>query len=356
MKRSEAKEYLTVQEPFFLGQSKTINGKHSFICPCCDNGSGRDGTGIMMIPRSNEHPRYKCFKCGESGDIFNLAQLYTGKDFKEAFEYLCDEYGLELDGYDSSNRKPFVPNRVSSRDLWIEPEEEYEDQTEFLRRAEENLDPSYLNRRGISLETQRHYHVGTVNDWINPKTQARFEAEGKPIGSFMYSPRCIIPTTSSSYLARDIRTDIPKKSEKYQKQKYGKVSLFGLNDIKNAKVFAITEGEIDGMSIYEATKGEIPAAGLGSTSNVRLIYDAILIDGVFPENGVILALDNDSAGIAAREKLAEFFENTGIPYSILQYDGKDPNEALKKDREAFKKAIESALEELTEDLEMGERG
>jgi DNA primase len=295
-----------------------------------------------MVPRTNEHPYYKCFKCGEAGDIFELAKYYTDRDFRGALEFLCDEYGISLDGYDSSSRKPFIP-RTTTREYEPEPENIAVDQTEFFKRAEENLDPTYLEKRGISLETQRHYHVGTIPNWIHPLIKERYESQGKELQSWMYSPRCIIPTSTHSYLARDTRAE-NEKIKKFMKQKYGQTFLFGKDDIKDGDVFVITEGEIDAMSIYEVSSGEVKGVGLGSTSNWRKVI-TMIGEGVIP-SGVILALDNDNAGQECKANLKGMLDKAGIPNVVLTFEGKDPNDALKQDREALKESVYNALEEL----------
>ena len=44
--------------------------KGGYICPVCENGSGSDGTGVKLI--RGQSFRYKCFKCGTSGDVINF--------------------------------------------------------------------------------------------------------------------------------------------------------------------------------------------------------------------------------------------------------------------------------------------
>src|SRR5512133_1585776 len=43
--------------------------------------------------------RYKCFGCGETGDIFNFVQKIENIDFTEALEKLAKEAGVELKQY-----------------------------------------------------------------------------------------------------------------------------------------------------------------------------------------------------------------------------------------------------------------
>lgn len=350
MNRSEAKEYVILQEPDFLERARNINGRHSYVCPCCNNGAGRDGTGITMIPNTNEHPIYKCFKCGEAGDVIELAKHYTGYDsFRENMNFLFDHYGLVVDGYESQNRNPI------KREVFVKPIEDDRppavSQKEYFKKVQASLDASYLEERGISLNTQKHYGVGTDLAWINPVVKARYESEGKELPEYMKSPRCIIPISEFAYLARDTRKVVPKSNEKYQKIKYGQVQLFAKEDIKNESIFAVTEGEIDAMSFYEATNGEVKATGLGSTSNWRKLVNAI-IEGEISPDGVILALDNDEAGIKARENIETALNSMGIPSYAIVFDGKDPNDALRKNRNAFKAVVENAIEELSKGKEM----
>ncbi|PIR60645.1 MAG: DNA primase, partial [Candidatus Pacebacteria bacterium CG10_big_fil_rev_8_21_14_0_10_45_6] len=45
---------------------------------------------------SPELQRYKCFGCGESGDVFNFLQKYDGLSFQETLEELAEAAGIEL--------------------------------------------------------------------------------------------------------------------------------------------------------------------------------------------------------------------------------------------------------------------
>lgn len=340
MNFNEAKAYVLAQEPTFLRRARNINGRHSFVCPCCDNGAGKDGTGISANPYSSpNHPYYKCFKCGEGGDVIDLARAHTGYGFKRAVEYLCDEYGITLEGYEgSTNRRDIVIDTRSTTSMVQEPPQV--SQTDYFRRVERDLDPSYLESRGISEATQRHYHVGTDHEWVNPVVAERY---GGNIPPYLKSPRCIIPTSEFSYLARDIREEVDERAKKYQKVKFGQVRLFAKEEAYASDIFVVTEGEIDSMSVYEATEGETKATGLGSTANWRILVREMEERSVHPSL-VVLALDNDEAGQKAKALLEVAFAAMGIDTVGLSYEGKDPNEALKNDRAAFAAAIAEAIE------------
>ena len=104
-----AKEEVKNREPDFLERAKAkVNGRATYICPSCGNGSGSSGDGIAIDPHSKT-PRYKCFVCGLSEDIIGLWKLHSGiSDNTEAFNSLYDYYGIEIDSKPTA-REDFKP-------------------------------------------------------------------------------------------------------------------------------------------------------------------------------------------------------------------------------------------------------
>lgn len=70
--------------------------KKQYICPFCASGTDPKTTGAFTVyPEKN---RYKCFSCGLSGDIFDLAaQIERISDKKAVFKFLTDKYSLQVD-------------------------------------------------------------------------------------------------------------------------------------------------------------------------------------------------------------------------------------------------------------------
>ena len=46
---------------------------------------------------SSELQIYKCFGCGESGDVYSFLQKYEGMEFYEALQHLANRAGVKLD-------------------------------------------------------------------------------------------------------------------------------------------------------------------------------------------------------------------------------------------------------------------
>lgn len=333
MDRQQAIEFINRQDPTYLQKAK----KTGYVCPVCGNGGGKDGTGITKDPNDREHPHYKCFNgaCGLYADNLELIkEYYQLPDFNEAIKKGCELYGIAVDR--PADYKPELT--ITPADKEIETAEIKTDFAEDLEKwhkaiqAEGNAGLLYLQGRGLSIETINRFKIGYCENWKHPK------APNAPA-----SPRVIIPTSRYSYLARDIRSEIPEPAKKYSKSKAGKVRIFNLKAVENTeKPIFIVEGEIDAISIIEAG-GQ--AVALGSTAYTQLFLDGI--KGTRITQPLIIALDNDTAGNRASDILENAFKQRGIYSYRLNPCGayKDANEALTASKDFFIRDIQ----EITED-------
>ncbi len=84
-------------KPFLLDYIKEITtkskGRNQYICPLCNSGTGRNGTGAFTYyPETHS---YHCFVCGANGDIFNLyGEINHISDFKTIADELSKKYYL----------------------------------------------------------------------------------------------------------------------------------------------------------------------------------------------------------------------------------------------------------------------
>lgn len=200
------------------------------------------------------------------------------------------------------------------------------DYTDFFLQANKDIEKTSYHR-GLTLETLNRFKLGYVESWKHPK------AQNAPA-----SPRLIIPTSKHSYLARDTRAELTDEQKKYSKSKVGKVRIFNTRALREAKkpIFVV-EGELDALSIIDVG-GE--AIALGSIANIRVLI--AMLESQKPSQPLIIAIDNDEAGTKANKELADGLKRLKIPFyriNIVQ-PYKDANEALNRDREAFKAAVE----------------
>ena len=338
------KQYL----PDYAGEHlKRSKEKNKFVCVFCGSGSGTNSTGAFTVYRTN----YYCFSCHQRGDIFDLAEKLENISKHSVVQYLAEKYHVQID-FLTERRKNFPTDENSSFLSVIEnngadtkecsavfnvenPDGKNFDF--FFSEANKHLcETSY--HRGISLETLNRFNVGFVPEWKHPKNPH------SPV-----SPRLIIPTSSGSYLARDVRNeeDIPESQRSYVKSKVGRVHIFNEKALEMGNIVYVSEGELDALSIIDVA-GYDSAVGLGSVSNVS--YFLSVIDKTAHKPKFIIALDNDSAGEKARNELTAGFDGRGIEYCVYGPCGscKDPNEALMNNPEAFRRAVMYGTEHIDE--------
>lgn len=307
---NEILKEINEREPAFL--SRDGKGK-GFVCPNCGSGSGPKGTGLHRDPGSPTH--WKCFACGGYYDTLDLYGLAFGfKDFPQKLSGAAAYFGLTTPVKSQKKLRQAIPQSPET------------DCTAFFKAAQARLsETDYPQRRGLSASTCARFGLGYDPQWKNPKAPDSVPA----------SPRLIIPTGKTSYLARDVRSqnELTDQAAKYTKVKVGKTRLFNAEALDTAaKPVYIVEGEIDAISIVEAG-GE--AVALGSASNVHLLMERIREHR--PAQPLILALDNDERGQKASAELEEALKAESVTYFVYNPCGeaKDANEALQMAPESF---------------------
>ena len=317
MNQNELKEKILANSTSYFLQDK----KHKdYICPICGSGSGPNGTGIT----TKDGIHFTCWVgCFTSKNIFDIIGL----------QYHLSSYGeqlqkaAELFGYPLPVREKISPP----------PQNDEADYTDLFLQANRHItDTNY--HRGISLETLNKFQIGYIPDWKHPKSPRM-----NP------SPRLIIPTGKSSYLARYAGQGdfVNYKGIIENKSKVGTSQIFNIQALSQSQqpVF-IVEGEIDALSIIDIG-GE--AVGLGSIGNVNRLLS--LLKDIKPSQPLIISMDNDPDP-QTRERVAKAARQLADGLKALSVDcytesvsgsHKDANEFLNADRKAFTAAVNSIL-------------
>ena len=322
MNKDEAIRKIKAQSPdAFLERAR----KRGWICPACGNGSGRDGDGIVLNKKAEG--RYKCFRCGLSGDIFDLTGERFGlSGFNERLQKACEIYGISIDnGAGASERKR--RERTAGAVGGIADPRTGDDLSEyFSARCAAVGDTDYFGGRGISADVCGRFGLG-----YDPA----FDDGGRLKRPF---PAVIFPTSAQTFEARNISAAPGAKGFRYYK--HGQAVMFngGALAREKEKPLFVVEGIIDALSVIEAG-GE--AIGLSSADNFRLLLSEL--DRVTPSKPLILCFDRDDAGAGFEEKLAEGLNKRGIPFlrASAELIGAyhDPNDRLMNDREGLTKAL-----------------
>ena len=344
---------------FTEGEAKTrVNGETSYVCPFCGHGKG--GDGMTFDPKSRDRNGLKCFGCGWSGDIIDLCMATTNTDHNMAMTILADSFGITIDRYSPENygavakidlteRRTIEDSGAGSINPYLDPKtaqrasqsqiEGAADFTEYYKRCRERLtDPqavSYLQARGISVETAAEYWIG-----FDPVADPANNPSGADGESRFPCPRLILPTSAGHYVGRSIDPSTAKRFAKMN-VRGGEAGIFNRKVLsaQDVREVFVTEGIFDALSIIEAGAAAI---ALNSTSNApKLIAD---LEAKPTTATLILCLDKDEAGVKAAEQLREGLQRLNISCTTADLCGghKDPNEALVADREAFIEAVRAA--------------
>lgn len=121
----------------------------------------------------------------------------------------------------------------------------------------------------------------------------------------------------------------------------GKILPFGLPGTADSNVIAITEGAFDCLSLYTVGLPTISISGVANVKKVPLYLPKSCTD-------VVLALDNDEAGLKATAELEEILEGTKWQSHLLRIkDGKDVNEWIQGNAQSLENSVNEIIKEVT---------
>lgn len=348
MTREQARAEINSRPDLVLSQLQKSKGGKQYICPICGSGSrgGRDSDGALTYyPDSN---RFTCFACSEhegfgkpGQDVLGALCLLWSCSENEVF----DREGITIDGsgYQRATRsaqsdfaevkRDIAPPATATAETASQELTEATDLTAYFAECRERLKRSpeaisYLQARGISLDTALQYWIG-------------FDPAADPAQSSHPTPRIITPTCRTHYVARSIDPNTPSKWAKMN-NKGGHPAIFNakvLQDSSTEAVF-VTEGFFDALSILEVGAAAI---ALNSTSNASKLLD--LLREKRTAATLILCFDNDDAGKKCTKTLREGLQRLNISFVTADLCGgyNDPNEALQGNRERFTAAVNEAI-------------
>jgi DNA primase len=314
---------------------------------------------------SPERETWHCFGCGEGGDIFTFLMRRDGLDFREALARLAEKAGVELSERtareDRRNRR--LREALEAGIAWYR---------EVLLQAHQAARArDYLAERGFSDETLDRFAIGYApNTWdaLTRRLIGRGFANEELIGAGIASPsnrggvidkfrgRIIIPIRDASGRAVGLGGRILPGADgpKYLNSPAGPLfdksrTLFGIDLAKNAirreKLAVIVEGYTDVMAAHQAGFANV-VASLGTALTAGQIELALRY-----ADGLALAYDIDVAGdAAAREGL---LAQLGPDHSVSKVrmiripGGKDPDELIRTEPDAWRRAVAEAKDVVT---------
>jgi DNA primase len=310
---------------------------------------------------SPERQTFHCFGCGKGGDILAFVMEYDHVDFVEALEELAEITGVKLTRRAGETpeaklkQKIFEVNHLAS--------EYYHYILTKHKLGKKALD--YLKHRGVSDKSVKTFGLGySPNSWDALSSYLKKKGYEE---SLLDSAGLAIKRTGGGYYDRFRRRvmftlkdhrgnvvgfsgrvlDPTAKEAKYINTSETPVyikgnTLYGLDVTKSAiqkeNEAIVMEGELDLISSFQAGIGNVVAIkGSALTEgHVNLIRR-------YTEK-LAFALDSDVAGDAAARRGIEIADRAGLDMRVVVLpSGKDPDEAVRENPAAVKKAIKDAI-------------
>lgn len=300
---------------------------------------------------------YKCFGCGEGGNVISFIMKTKNLDFQEAVKFLADKANIQLEAETprsikvrETNEKIYKINVDAARYFYGK-----------LRKNNNAL--NYFRGRGITDSTLTKFGLGySIDSWNELLNHLRskgyteldmlnagliikneknklydrfrnrvmfpvFDIKGKVIG---FGGR-VLDDSKPKYL-NSPETALFKKG----------TNLYGLNfalkDLKQ-RIIVIVEGYMDCISLHQyGITNAVASLGTALTVNQAKLLKRYA-------DKTIIAYDADLAGQTATLRGLEILRNEGFDIGVLTVpQGKDPDEFIRTNgKEAFAKLIDNAL-------------
>ncbi|PIS07453.1 DNA primase [Candidatus Berkelbacteria bacterium CG10_big_fil_rev_8_21_14_0_10_43_13] len=319
-----------------------------------------------------ERQSYKCFGCGEGGDVITFVEKMEGLDFYNALKLLAEKAGITLKSnsiqHGASVHSADKKTRLFEINEWAA--KVYNKLLTDHPKAEAAR--KYLDKRGLSADTIKNFNIGYAPDsWdfmlrflISKKyTEAEAVEAGVAIRSEKgkiydrFRGRVMFPIsnpmgTTVAFTARIL--EIPGKdtdpsagggakylnsseSAIYSK---GKI-IYGLDRakmaIKDADLAIMVEGNMDVIACHQAGFKNVVA-----TSGTALTLDQLKIL-IRYASAIAFCFDTDTAGQTAMKRAVRIALANDITTKIITTAPyKDADEAIKADSNNWSKMVKAA--------------
>lgn len=331
----------------------SLNDKNKALCPFHD-----DHSPSFSVQKDKQI--YKCFSCGESGNVITFVQKYNGITFTEALKMLADRAGIPL-------------NVSTTRKINTKYEKLYEINDTVNKYFKANLLSNegikaikYLEDRKISKDIINEFNIGlsTSNKLSNilskkysydelVKLDICKDINGRYYDTFQ--DRIIFPIIDENnnviafsgrkYTNEDLNNNtLPKYSNTKETDIFKKSEVFyninnAINEIKKKREIVITEGFMD--TIRMSSIGYKNVVAIMGTAFTEKHLEKIKKW----KCKVILNLDQDDAGVKGTIEAGETLLKNNIDTEVIVFDDyKDSDEFIKnKGSEAFKIAYDNRV-------------
>lgn len=306
------------------------------VCPFHD-----DHSPSMNI--SKDKQIYKCFACGEGGNVFTFVRKIENISFLEAVYKVAGMVGIELEQSLVLPSKPKDPFQEAMYAALSDACDYCSYQLDSMVGIEQR---EYLQKRGINDEIRRRFNFGfnPENDALYKFLHAKKHSDEVLIQSGLctmsasgmhdiFANRLMIPIHDTNgkviaFTARRVRDDQVKYINTAQTPLYQKGNtIFNYHRVKEKlrsfQQVYLVEGAMDVISFAKAgLDNAVAMLGTAITKEQLLLLKRL---------GVVITLfyDGDDAGINATYKFAKLANEHGLNFEIVDNrSGMDADEIM----------------------------
>ncbi|WP_176212594.1 DNA primase [Clostridium acidisoli] len=327
--------------------------------------SGRNYTGLCPFHNekspsfsvSRDKQIYKCFGCGEAGNVITFVMKTRNISFIDAVRILAERVHIDLDFLESGNNKKNNANEKLLK-LNVDAARFFFSNLKQNERANE-----YFLRRGITQNTIRKFGLGyAIDDWHGAMnyllrkgyTEKELLTNGLIIKNDKgnrydrFRNRIMFPVFDYrgkviGFGGRVMDDSKPKYLNSPETPLFKKgINLYGLNFAlknQNSRTFIIVEGYMDCIALHQCgITNAVASLGTALTQSQAKLLKR------YADN-IIISYDADTAGQKATIRGLKILKDNGLEVKVLKVPrGKDPDEFVRKNgREAFEELIKNAM-------------
>lgn len=341
----------------------------NYVC-CCPFHSEK--TPSFSVNRNRQI--YKCFGCGEGGNVVTFVMKYENCTFPEAIKQLADKAGVALPEMEYSEE---AKKRESRRQRLLEVNKEaakfyfYQLRTPHGSKAKE-----YLDKRELSEETVKKFGLGYApfrgdeliaylrskgytDDLIRDVGLAKTDEKRGTTTQFWN--RVMFPIQDINHRVIGFGGRImgtadngPKYLNSPETEIFDKSrNLYGMNYARTARTgnIILCEGYMDVIQMHQAGFTQAVASlGTAFTPGQAALIKKYTKD-------VLLAYDSDGAGVKAALRAIRILRDAGMSGKIINMSPyKDPDEFIKNmGKEEFQERLNHAENSFMFEIRMLER-
>lgn len=317
-----------------------------------------------------ESSAYKCYGCGEYGDIITFVQKVENLDFLSAVEKLADSVNMKIEYADNSSGIDYAKLAKEKKEILdlIECASDYYYQELYKPTAV--IAQNYIKKRKLNKKSLDDFRIGYSRDFNSMIFYLRDKYKGNLSDELLINAGLANNSNGKLYDTQFERLVFPiynqmgqvvgfsgriltdnKDLAKYKNTRATSVFdksklVFGLyqaiksKGIEKYNGILLVEGQIDVIMLHQyGFNNAVATLGTAFTEGHALQLRRI-------NKNITVCYDGDDAGKKATMKAADILYNNGFKIKIIQIpNGKDPDEFIRENgEEKFKELLDNAEE------------